>query len=168
MTNISSTNVFIYVFLCILYKTIPFCQFQNHLLKVRHLPCSCTKRFILMEHQTTKPERILKLLQIIPRNWLNKLWNCQYRKVKWSCRISWKNDQPRKNLDKLTIYSPLNRILFNFMSVSICCESVNKSVSLFHTQFPHDLLFFLNQFQSLCVYKVFSYTKIKLWFKFKP
>ena len=25
---------------------------------------------MLMEHQTTKPERILKLLQVIPRNFL--------------------------------------------------------------------------------------------------
>ena len=33
------------------------------------------KRFMLMEHQTTKPERIPKLLQIIPRNFLNKLYN---------------------------------------------------------------------------------------------
>ena len=28
---------------------------------------------MLMEHQTAKPERILKFLQIIPRNCLNKL-----------------------------------------------------------------------------------------------
>ena len=31
------------------------------------------KTLYVMEHQTTKPERIQKLLQIIPRNCLNKL-----------------------------------------------------------------------------------------------
>ena len=31
------------------------------------------KTLYIMEHQTTKPERIQKLLQIIPRNCQNKL-----------------------------------------------------------------------------------------------
>ena len=46
------------------------------------------------------------------------------------------------------------------MSVSIYWESINKSVSLFHTQFVLDLFFFSKQFQSHCIYKVFSYTNL--------
>ena len=70
------------------------------------------------------------------------------------------------NLDKLTIYFFLNRILQAFwcqtLSVSIYWESMNKSVSMFHTQFALDLFFFSKQFQSHCVCKVFAFTKIKV------
>ena len=51
------------------------------------------------------------------------------------------------------------------MSVSFCYESINKSLSLFYTQFVLDLFFLFKQFQSHCVYKIFSYTKIKVYFK---
>ena len=40
------------------------------------------------------------------------------------------------------------------MSVSICWVSIDKSVSLFHTQFVLDLFFFSKQFQSHCIYKI--------------
>ena len=38
------------------------------------------------------------------------------------------------------------------MSVSICCESINNSVSLFHTQFVLDLFFSSKQFQWGVIY----------------
>ena len=56
-----------------------------------------------MEYQTTKPERILKLLLIIPRNCLNS-----------RVEFNGKTEQDRKNLDKLTIYFFFNRILSVF------------------------------------------------------
>ena len=49
-----------------------------------------------MEHQTTNPERILKLLQIIPRNcWINCKTNVSTER--WNSRVEFhgKNDQPR-------------------------------------------------------------------------
>ena len=54
-------------------KLYHFVKFQYHLLKVWHLSCWSTKRYMLIEHQITKPEWILKFLQIITRNCLNKL-----------------------------------------------------------------------------------------------
>ena len=59
-----------------------------------------------MEHQTTKLEQILKLLQIIARTKTN------VSNERWNGRVEFhgKNDQPRKNLDNLTIYFFLNRI----------------------------------------------------------
>ena len=50
-----------------------------------------------MEHQTTKPERILKLLQIMPRNcWMN----CKTNDIteRWNSLLEFygKNDQSRK------------------------------------------------------------------------
>ena len=68
-----------------------------------------------MEHQIAKPERILKLLQIIPRNCLNKLLT-NVRTERWNSREEFhgKNDQSRKNLDKLTIYVFLERTLWAF------------------------------------------------------
>ena len=96
--------------------------------------------------------------------------NCKTNVIteRWNSRVEvhGKNNQPRKNLDKVAIYYFLNRILWAFrwktLSISICCESINNSVSLFHTQFVLDLFFFFKQCQSHCVYKVFSYSKIKV------
>ena len=66
---------------------------------------------MLMEHHTSKPELILKLLQFITRNYLI---NCKtyVSTEKWNSRAEFygKNDQPRKNLDKLTVYFLLYRI----------------------------------------------------------
>ena len=50
------------------------------------------------------------------------------------------------------------------MLISIGCESINNSVSLFHAQFVLDLFFFFKQFQSHCIYEVYSYTKIKVYY----
>ena len=61
-----------------------------------------------------------------------------------------------KNLDKLTIYFYLNRILWAFrwqtLLVSLCYGSINKSVSIFRAQFVLDLFFFFEQFQSHCFF----------------
>ena len=43
----------------------------------------------------------------------------------------------------------------------MCCKSINKSVSLFHTQFALDLFFFFKQFQSLVFIKFFLIQKSK-------
>ena len=40
-----------------------------------------------------------------------------------------------------------------------CYRSINKSVSIFHTQFVLDLFFFFKQFKSHCFYKVFLMQK---------
>ena len=47
-----------------------------------------------MEHQTTKSKQIIKLLQIIPKNWLNKLVSTK----RWNSHVEFhgKNDEPRK------------------------------------------------------------------------
>ena len=74
--------------------------------------------------------------------------------MKQSCRIPRKKWLTKKNLDKL--------------SISFYCESISNSVSLFHTQFVLHLLFFFKQFQSQRFHKVFSYTKIKVYYQFKP
>ena len=47
------------------------------------------------------------------------------------------------------------------MLVSICYETINNSVSIFHTQFVLDLFLFFKQFQSHCVCKAFFRTKSK-------
>ena len=49
--------------------------FQVRILPIENQTFSLLKykALMLMEHQTAKPERILKFLQIIPRNCLNKL-----------------------------------------------------------------------------------------------
>ena len=135
-------------------------------MKVRYYPSYRTKRFILMKHQTNKPKWILKLLQIIPRNcWIN----CKSRSIrrgKKSCRNSWTKWPTWKNSGKLTIYFYLNKILWAFwwstLLVSICYGRINKSVSIFHTQFVLHLLFFFKQFQFHCFYRVFSNTKVKV------
>ena len=66
-----------------------------------------------MEHQTTKPERILKLYCKLYQEtaWINCKTNVSIEM--WNSRVEFheKNDQPRKNLDKLTIYFFLNRFL---------------------------------------------------------
>ena len=81
--------------------------------------------------------------------------------MKFHVEFHGKNDQPRKNLDRLIIYFFLNQILWAFswkaLSTSICCENINNS--LFHIQYVLDLFFFFKQFQSYCVYKVFPSTK---------
>ena len=53
------------------------------------------------------------------------------------------------------------------MSVYFCCESINKSISLFYTQFVLDLFFFFKQFPSHFSVSFFSYTKIKVQYYFK-
>ena len=56
-----------------------------------------------------------------------------------------KNEQPRKNLDKLTIrffLTEFYKLSDGKPCQSICCGSINNSVSLFHTQFVLDLFFF--------------------------
>ena len=54
-------------------KIIPF--FQVPILPIESQTSSSLKykAFLLIEHQTAKPERILKPLQIITRNCTNKL-----------------------------------------------------------------------------------------------
>ena len=47
------------------------------------------------------------------------------------------------------------------LSVFICCESISKFVSLFHTQFVLDLFFFFKQFQSHCIYSLLTKQKPK-------
>ena len=42
------------------------------------------------------------------------------------------------------------------VSVFICCESISKFVSLFHTQFVLDLFFLFKQFQSHCIYSLLT------------
>ena len=55
-----------------------------------------------MKHQATKPERILKLLQIIPRNcWINCKTNVINERWNSPVEFHGKNDQPRKNLINL-------------------------------------------------------------------
>ena len=51
---------------------IQFCQVPTSLIESQ-TSSLLTKRFMLMEHQTIKPEQIQKLLQLVPRNCLNKL-----------------------------------------------------------------------------------------------
>ena len=98
--------------------------------------------------------------------WINCKTNISTERGSSRVKFHRQNDQPRKNLDKLTIYFFFNRISLAFrwqtLSVSIFCESINKSDSLFDTQFILDLFFLFKQFQSHCFYKVFSYTKIRV------
>ena len=50
-----------------------------------------------MEHQTTKPDRVLKLLQIIPKNcWINCKSNVSTESWKSHVEFHRKNDQPIK------------------------------------------------------------------------
>ena len=51
------------------YKIIPFCEVPISLIESQTSSLLKYKA----EHQTTKPERIQKLLQIVPRNCRNKL-----------------------------------------------------------------------------------------------
>ena len=67
-----------------------------------------------MENQTTKPERILKLYYY--KLYQGTAWiNCKTNvsTERWNSR-----DQPRKNLDKLTIYFYLSRTLWDINLVS--------------------------------------------------
>ena len=71
---------------------------------------------------------------------------------RWKSRVEFhgKNHHPWKNFKQ----NFMNFLKQNFMS----CKNLNKSVSLFHTQFILDLFFF-TQFQSHCVYKLFLIQK---------
>ena len=52
---------------------------------------------MLMGHQTTKAERILKLLQIVPRNCqINCKTNVRTERLNSRVEFHGKNDQPRK------------------------------------------------------------------------
>ena len=111
---------------------------------------------MLMKHQTIKPERILKLLQIITSA------------KRWDSLVDFhgKNDQPRKNLDKLTILLFLEQHFMSFSMVNLVSLTVftwkyKLYCFLFHIQFVLDLFFFFKQFQSHCVYKVFLIQKSK-------
>ena len=66
---------------------------------------------MLIEHQTTKPERISELTRAA---WMN--CKTDVSSERWNSRVEChgKNDQSRKKLDKLTIYLLLNRIPWTF------------------------------------------------------
>ena len=85
---------------------MPFCQVP--ISPIESQASSLLKR--LMEHQTTKPKRILKLLQIILRYCgINCKINVINERRNSRVEFNGKNDQPKKKLDKFIIY--LNRIL---------------------------------------------------------
>ena len=70
-----------------------------------------------MKHQTTKSERILKLLEIIPRNGrINCKTNVSTEGSNSRVEFHGKNDQTRKKLDKFTILLFLEQ---SFMGISI-------------------------------------------------
>ena len=85
---------------------------------------------MLMEHQTTKSERVLKLLQLIPRNCLNdyKLYqgipwiNCKTNvsTERWNNRVEFM--EKVTNLEK--IYFFLNRILWAFQWYTLSDKSL--------------------------------------------
>ena len=56
-----------------IYKTIPFCQVPVSLIESQTSYLLKYKALMLMEQQTNKPQRNQILLQIVPRNCLNKL-----------------------------------------------------------------------------------------------
>ena len=60
---------------------------------------------MLMEHQTTKPEGILKQLHLYQETaWIN--CKTKVSTKRWNSRVEFhgQNDQPRKKLDNLKIY----------------------------------------------------------------
>ena len=68
-----------------------------------------------MEHQTTKPKKILKILQITQITaWMNSKTNVSTKRLNSRVEFHGKIYQPGKKLDKLTIYFCLNRILWAF------------------------------------------------------
>ena len=114
-----------------------------------------------------KPDIFLVKVQNALCWWNNRALSLnEFQNFYFLAEFHGKNDQPRKNLDKLTIYFFLNRIAWALrwqtLSVSICCESINKSVSLFDTQFILDfVLLFLSSFSLTVFIKFFLIQKSK-------
>ena len=84
-----------------------------------------------MEHQTTTPERILKLCYYKLYQgtaWINCKTNVSTERWNSRAEFNGKNDQPRKNLDKLTIYFYLSRTLWGINLVSLLLLRKHKQI----------------------------------------
>ena len=111
---------------------------------------------MLIEYQTTKPEGILKLLQIVPKNcWINFKTNVSAKSLNSREGFYGKIGQTRKKLDKLTIYFYLNRILLSFSMVNL----VNLYFLRKHTQFCFNIPY------SICcrIILVYSVVSVSLY-----